>query len=208
MTEITGIILAGGRSSRFGTDKALALYRGKPLISHVAGCLESLFPDRLLITNDPENLAFLDWPMTGDLFLNHGPLAGIHAALKNINTEKGFIIGCDMPLLKPGFISALCNLPGDWQAALPWLPSGPEPLHAVYRKEIHEFLELQLTRGNYKVTEVLQALDLRTIDLDELRALGGDLTVFYNINQRKDLDKLERKDQELSPDPSSLIHNS
>lgn len=191
MTETTGIILAGGRSSRFGTNKSLALFKGAPLISHVAKCLETIFPERLLVTNDPGGFAFLDWPMTGDLFRHCGPLGGIHAALAQMRTERGFIIGCDMPLLQPDFITALCSLEGEWDVALPWLSTGPEPLHAVYHRKAKDFLERRLLLGRYKVMEALQALSLRIVDFDELRSMGGDPTAFYNINQKNDLDKLE-----------------
>ncbi|MFO7760058.1 MAG: molybdenum cofactor guanylyltransferase [Desulfobia sp.] len=209
--KTTGIILAGGRSSRFGPNKSLALYRQEPLIFHVAKCLETIFSERLLVTNEPDTFAFLNWPMAGDLYRECGPLAGIHAALKKIKTEQGFVIACDMPLLKPEFISALCNLAGDWEAALPWLPSGPEPLHAVYRKKANDFLENQLNRGNYKTVEVIESLRLRTIDLDELTSMGGDLSVFYNINQKNDLEELETGNDELrmmndsNRSPSPLI---
>jgi len=195
--KTTGVILAGGSSSRFGTNKSLALFRQEPLIRHVAKCLETIFPERLLVTNEPDTFAFLNWPMTGDLFRECGPLAGIHAALKKIKTEQGFIIACDMPLLKTEFISSLCNLAGDWEAALPWPPSGPEPLHAVYRRKANDLLESQLNRGNYKIVKVVESLRLRTVDLEELKSMGGDMSVFYNINQKKDLEELETGNDEL-----------
>lgn len=197
--KTTGVILAGGRSSRFGANKSLALYRGKPLISHVAESLERIFPELLLITNEPETFAFLGWPMTGDYYPDCGPLAGIHAALKTIETEQAFLIGCDMPLIRPAFITALCSLPGDWEAVLPWHQSGPEPLHAVYRKSVHAFLENQLAQGNYKLIEILRALRLRIVETEEIKALGGDPSVFYNINQKKDLEQLSTTDYREPP---------
>ncbi len=199
MAETTGIILAGGRSSRFGTNKSLALYKEKPLIIYVAHCLEPLFPKRLLVTDEPDQFTFLGWPMTGDYFRDCGPLAGIHAALTAIDTEQGFVTGSDMPLIKSEFIRAVCDLPGEWDVALPWLPSGPEPLHAVYRRGVVGFLEEQLTKDHYKIVEVLKALRLHTIDLDELNAMGGDVSLFYNINQKRDLAKLQKQDTPDEP---------
>jgi hypothetical protein len=91
--NITGVILAGGRSSRFGSNKALAMVDGKPLIRHVADLMSSLFAECLLVTNTPVEYRFLSLPMTSDHYRDSGPLAGIHAALLQINTDRAFVVG-------------------------------------------------------------------------------------------------------------------
>ena len=84
--KTTGVILAGGASSRFGSNKALALLRGRPIISHVAAVLEKTFHSHLLVTNSPETYQFLGWQMTTDIHPGQGPLAGIHSALQAIRS--------------------------------------------------------------------------------------------------------------------------
>lgn len=190
ITETTGVILAGGASSRFGSNKALALLQGNHMIQHVAAVLESLFPQRLLVTNTPEIYRFLGWEMSGDIYVGCGPLAGIHAALTHISTQQAFIVGCDMPNINIRLIDFICNLPGDWDVALPWLESGPEPLYAVYRKSCLPVITQQLQAKEGKIRLALQRLNIRKVTQQEVVAITGDLTSFHNINRLEDLQLL------------------
>lgn len=140
ISQVAGVILAGGKSSRFGSNKALALHQGATLIQTITRRLAGLFPETLLITNTPEDYGFLGWPMAADQYQNCGPLAGIHAALRTISQPRAFVCGCDMPLLNPELIRFLCELDGDHEVVLPWLPEGPEPLYAVYSKKLCRLL--------------------------------------------------------------------
>ncbi len=190
--HITGVILAGGVSSRFGANKALASFDSLPLIQHVAHPLEKLFTERLLITNTPESYEFLGWPMAGDIYPACGPLGGIHAALHTINTPKAFIVGCDMPLLNTVLISYLCNLSGDWDVVLPWLKAGPEPLYGVYSRHCVSSIEQSLQEKQFKIGLLLRKLRLRKVNQDEISDLIGDLSTFHNINFNDDLLFLEK----------------
>lgn len=196
IAETTGVILAGGASSRFGSNKALALLQGNHIIQHVATVLENLFPQRLLVTNTPETYRFLGWKMSGDIHIGCGPLAGIHAALTHISTPQAFIVGCDMPNVAPNLIGFICNLPGDWDVALPWLESGPEPLYAVYRKSCLPVITKQLQAKQGKIRLALQLLKLRKVTQQEVVAITGDLTSFHNINRLEDLQLLLSKNYE------------
>jgi molybdopterin-guanine dinucleotide biosynthesis protein A len=191
--HVTGVILAGGSSSRFGKNKALASFDSVPLIQHVAQPLGKLFSERLLITNTPESYEFLGWPMVGDTYLGCGPLGGIHAALQTINTQKAFIVGCDMPLLNTVLISYLCNQSGDWDVALPWLEAGPEPLYSVYSKHCLPAIEECLQEKQFKIGLLLQKLQLHKINQNEILDLIGDLSTFHNINYSDDLLCLTKK---------------
>ena len=188
--QVAGVILAGGKSSRFGSNKALALHQGTALIQTIARRLAGLFPETLLITNTPEAYAFLGWPMTGDHYQNCGPLAGIHAALQAVSQPRAFVCGCDMPLVNPELIRFLCELPGDHEVVLPWLPEGPEPLYAVYSKKILPRIEEQLARNQCKIGMVYEKLRLRKVMAEEILQVLPDLTTFQNINEQQDLARL------------------
>jgi FdhD protein len=97
--DITGVVLAGGQSSRFGSNKALALWQGKFLIEYARDTLTAVFDDCLLITNTPEQYEFLNMPMIKDRYQDMGPLAGIHAALHHTGNPWIFIVACDMPAI-------------------------------------------------------------------------------------------------------------
>ena len=190
ISQVAGVILAGGKSSRFGSNKALALHQGTALIQTITRRLAGLFPEILLITNTPEDYGFLGWPMAGDQYQNCGPLAGIHAALRTISQPRAFICGCDMPLVNPELIRFLCELPGDHEMVLPWLPEGPEPLYAVYSKKALPVIEEHLAHNQCKIGMLYDKLRIRKVTGEEILQVLPDFTTFQNINHQHDLARL------------------
>lgn len=186
---IAGIIMAGGLSSRFGSNKALVRFHKKPLIQHVAETISPLFPTCLLSTNSPDTYSFLSLSTVQDIYPNAGPLGGIHAALSTIDEPRAFIAGCDMPLLAPQLIRFLCTLAEeeDWDVVLPWLSTGPEPLCAVYSQSTLPVIEKNLKQRNCKLTDILAELRVRRVGEPELLSVVPDLTTFHNINRPEDL---------------------
>jgi len=190
--QVAGVILAGGKSSRFGSNKALALHQGDALIQGIARRLAGLFPETLLITNAPEEYGFLGWPMAGDRYPGCGPLAGIHAALRTVSQPRIFVCGCDMPLVDPTLIRFLCQLDDghDHDIVLPWLDEGPEPLYAVYGKTALPIMEEQLANKQYKIGRLFDKLRIRKVTPEEILQILPDLTTFQNINHQHDLARL------------------
>jgi molybdopterin-guanine dinucleotide biosynthesis protein A len=191
LLDITGVILAGGRSSRFGSNKALALLHGKPLIQHVMDTVTSIFDDCLLVTNAPEQYDFLNIPMIRDQYQDSGPLAGIHAALSHTGKAWIFVVGCDMPAVTPDLVSFLCSrVHEDYDAVIPWLETGAEPLCGLYHKSALARIGQYLQSGRAQVKEILENLAVRKIKEQELLQVTGDLQVFYNVNREQDLGRL------------------
>ena len=189
--DITGVLLAGGQSSRFGSNKALALWRNKSLIQHVSDTLASVFNDCLLVTNTPEQFEFLNLLMISDRYQNMGPLAGIHAALCHSTKPWIFVIGCDMPAVTPDLINFLCGFANEeWEAVIPWLEIGAEPLCGLYHKSALDKIEQYLKGGKTQIQEILKNLAVRKINQQELLKITGDLQVFSNVNLEQDLDRL------------------
>jgi len=189
--DITGVILAGGQSSRFGSNKALALWRGKFLIQHVRDTLAAVFNDCLLVTNSPEQYGFLNMPTIRDRYQNMGPLAGIHAALSHTSKAWIFVVGCDMPLVTPDLITFLCGFANEeCEAVIPWLQTGAEPLCSLYHKSALDKIEQYLKGGKTQIQEILKNLAVRKINQQELLKITGDLQVFSNVNREQDLDRL------------------
>jgi molybdopterin-guanine dinucleotide biosynthesis protein A len=184
---VAGVILAGGESSRFGTNKALAPFGGVPLVEHASRLLSRLFAERLLVTNTPEEYRFLSWPTVGDSLRHRGPLAGIEAALRTISAPRALVVGCDMPLLDERLLRFLCGLQAEEEVILPWPATGPEPLCAVYHKRALPAIEAALHRGESKISRVLQSLWVRRIEEKELLSFLPDLSSFHNVNRREDL---------------------
>ena len=186
--NITGVILAGGQSSRFGSNKALAAHGGKPLIQHVTDTISSLFSSCLLVTNTPETYSFLNLPMTGDIYLDMGPLAGIHAALVKIKTDWAFVTACDMPNLNPVLIKYLCGLTAEqFDAVIPWPALGPEPLYGLYHRKSLPIIEKRLKKKQVAIHEVLTELSVHRVGEEEIMGITGDRNTFHNINRPEDL---------------------
>ena len=116
---VTGIILAGGKSSRYGRNKALADFDGIPLIERVIRVMESVFPRIILITNSPDEFAYLQLPMHEDLIKGLGPLGGILTGLEAISDEAGFFTACDMPFLNSKLVRHIVDLRDDFDAVVP-----------------------------------------------------------------------------------------
>ncbi|MBU1405344.1 MAG: molybdenum cofactor guanylyltransferase [Proteobacteria bacterium] len=190
IAQVAGVILAGGKSSRFGSNKALALHQGDALVEGISRRLAALFPETLLITNTPEEYGFLGWPMAKDLYPDCGPLAGIHAALRTVSQPRIFVCGCDMPLVNPDLIRFLCELEGGHDIVLPWLDEGPEPLYAVYSKKALPIIAEQLSNKQYKIGRLFDTLRIRKVTPEEILRIVPDLTTFQNINHQHDLARL------------------
>lgn len=190
IADTAGILLAGGKSSRFGSNKALATFLGRPLISHASALLSSLFQETLLITNTPEAYNFLNWPMTGDIFPGAGPLAGIHAALNKVASPKIFVIGCDMPLVQESLVRLLCQESEGWDAVVPDLDKGLEPLCAVYSQTCLPLIEKNLQEGNRKLYRLFEQIRTKRIPPETLRQADPGLISFENINRLTDLETI------------------
>ncbi len=190
IADTAGVLLAGGKSSRFGSNKALAAFHDQPLISHAGALLSTLFSETLLVTNNPEDYDFLGWPMTGDIFPGAGPLAGIHAALNTVTSPQVFVVGCDMPLVQEKLVRLLCRQSGDWDAVVPKLDKGLEPLCAVYRKSCLPVIEENLKKGRRKLHRLFEQIRTRKIPPETLRTADPQLVSFENINRLQDLEAL------------------
>lgn len=189
ITDCTAVLLAGGQSRRFGSNKALGMVWGCRLIEHPARVLSELFTHRLLVTNTPELYEFLGWPMTPDLTPGcAGPLAGIESALSCAATPHIFVAACDMPYLDRALITHLCTLAPGYDAVIPMAAKGWEPLHGVYAKSALSAISAALAAGNRKLQTVLAALKVRMVDEAELLAVSATaLQSFCNVNTVSDL---------------------
>jgi len=186
--DVTGVILAGGRSSRFGSNKALVLIDHKPIIQRIAELMTGLFSECLLVTNTPAEYAFLSLPATHDRYPGLGPLAGIQAALLQISTPRAFIVACDMPYLSRELIRYLCALHGEkYDVIIPWLKRGQEPLFGVYHKSSLGVITTCLQQRNCQIIRALEDLRVKRVSEPEILAITGDLTCFKNINRPEDL---------------------
>jgi molybdopterin-guanine dinucleotide biosynthesis protein A len=183
----TGVILAGGRSSRFGANKALSLIRGERLIERLARAMREVAPETLLVTNTPEAYAFLNMRMVGDLVSGCGPLGGIYTALKSIRTPLSLCVACDMPFVRPAFLRYMVEAAPGYEVVVPVSDHGEEPLCAVYHTRCLSVIEPRIQAGQYKITGFYDRVRVKRITTEETPLY--DPWMLFNVNTREDYEE-------------------
>ena len=192
-SQITGIVLAGGKSVRMGTDKGLLIYHGKPLVKYSIDLL-SLFCDRILISsNNPEYSKF-GYEVIPDEMPGAGPMAGIAACLSSSLTELNLILSCDMPFLDKAVIDKVLTLRDEFAFVVPLDNNGrPEPLCALYRQSSLPVFNSLLQQGSFRMTGLYHYAPVRFIKPEEYPVEYQERW-FSNFNTKDDLKLLSEDD--------------
>lgn len=185
-TDVAGVILAGGESSRMGRNKALLEVNGERMIETAYRRMAELFDEVLLVTNTPESYDFIPCRKIADIHPGMGPLGGIHAALSSTVAERAFVIACDMPGLNPRLIRELCGIEGGGDVVIPETPGGLEPLHAVYSKSCLPKMEQMLFAGERRILSFFDLAQVRLVPRGRIAALDPEYASFRNINTQED----------------------
>ena len=188
--SIEGYVLAGGNSSRFGSDKATHPVDGKPMALWVAEAL-SRYAAPITLVGTRELHAGLGLPLIQDSVVGAGPLAGIVTALANAHKPWCLIAACDMPWLGSAPLDSLVRKAGraTSQAILVQTPDGRvQPLCALYARAAHEPLNRALGMGIRKVTDALDGIAWEVLKVN-------DSPPFTNVNRVKDLTALKSPKQ-------------
>lgn len=183
---VTGVILAGGRSSRMGSNKALLPFRGGRFIEAIHRQLTELFSEVILVTNTPEQFAFLPCRTVADLFPGMGVLAGLHAGLLHAETEQIFAVACDMPYLNSALIRRLVLLRDRADVVIPMTESGAEPLHALYGKGCLPFMEAALLAEQRRIVSFFPQVRVLRFPHEQVAAIDPNFDSFRNINTPDD----------------------
>ncbi|MCF8378507.1 MAG: molybdenum cofactor guanylyltransferase [Bacteroidales bacterium] len=186
--KISGILLAGGKSTRMGEDKAFMNYLGKDLFRYPLEILEQFCDDILISSSNP---LFLETRhrIYADDIPGLGPMGGLYTCLKKIKNEYSIVIGCDTPLIDSRLISDLINNIDQHSIIVPLNDKGfPEPLVGIYRKSCSITINKCIENQNYKMSGLLKQEDTLSLELpyphSEL------IRLFSNINTKKDFQSL------------------
>ncbi len=140
-SDITGVILAGGKSSRMGTNKSFLKIGNQTIIERIVELMKSIFSEVIIITNSPDEYRFLNLPLFEDIYKWKGPLAGIHSALVHSATEKLFVLSCDVPLMSREMIEYIVNYKSEKPIVFCEAAGYHQPLVGVYSKVILDEVE-------------------------------------------------------------------
>lgn len=185
VADVTGVILAGGLSSRFGENKALATYLGEPIIRRVARVMDVVFQNTLLVTNTPEIYADLGLQAVRDEIPGKGPLGGIVTAFENTVNDHIFVVACDMPLLNALTIERLLSVGCGHDAAVATHDGINEYLLALYSRNLLRRMRCCLGEDQLSLKEF--CAHLSNIAWIPVEGEG-----WFNVNTKKDLEFLEK----------------
>jgi molybdopterin-guanine dinucleotide biosynthesis protein A len=194
MRDVTAFVLAGGKSTRMGVDKAFVrlgdetlLDRALRLAGTVAGTVQ--------IVGDTNKFGGLAFAVVEDVYRDRGPLGGIHAALSNTGSELNLMLAVDLPLMKREFLAYLITQAQKSSAVVTVAKAGGgfQPLCAVYRREFASVAEESLRAGKNKIDPLFAKVSTRVIDEDELVRAGFPAEIFRNVNTPEDLEQARAK---------------
>lgn len=223
--EISGFVLAGGRSSRLGRDKVLLPWRGQTLLAHAVARLQQICQTVYVCGNRPDLREHLPQsvPMVPDAHDDAGPLGGIVPALEISHHAWNLFLAVDLPLVPVEILSRLIAVIIDRHATsphikciLPTAEKRPQPLCALYHKSLERPMRRALDEGNYKVLDAVQYasrfedtsqpvvcyVEMETLPLGQRSSPGIVSDWFLNINTVEDLRRV--KDFESSADFDSI----
>jgi molybdenum cofactor guanylyltransferase len=191
----TAAILAGGRSSRMGYDKINLRIGGLSVLDSTIDTLRLEFPSIIVVANQAERTPAPGVTLVKDEFVGLGPLAGIHAALKQADSEYVYIMACDMPEISLDYIrhlKALLSRQGA-DSIHGMTGSRPEPFQAFYARRILPVVEQQLKDGQTRLSDLISRLDCLLVAEADVRALCPDHSLFVNINTADDLESYRQR---------------
>lgn len=188
--NMTCYILAGGKSSRMGTDKGLIQLKDKTIIEYVIETVRPLFKDVFIVSTNSEYSKFgLD--LIPDRVKEIGPAGGILTALHHCNTEKLFVLSCDMPFIKAAAIEYVITQSPNYQITVPIHQQKFEPLFAVYSKSCHEKWEESIQEEVFKLQNIISNFKSQELDVEGNPLFPEEL--FTNINTKEDLQNAIKK---------------
>lgn len=196
---VFGYVLAGGASSRFGQDKALAKVGGRTMLARMCALVEPVV-GRVAVVGPLQRYAHLGFRVVADRWPGSGPLGGIATALVDAAMEDAgcawcLVVGCDLPFLRRDWLEYLVAraVRSEADAVMPVSPSGAEPLCAAYRTRAASMLAQQLDRGVRKITDAFADAHVETIGPGEWKTFDPDGRLLKNMNTPEDYEEVKAR---------------
>lgn len=192
--NLGAVVLAGGKSSRFGSDKGSALLQGRTLLEWSVRSVTEIAEKTVIVKAPSQQISFLHdgVNVVDDQYLNRGPLAGLITGFDSLDTELAIAIGCDTPLIVPELWSFFNKAIKDYDLVLPRINGFLQPLVALYRREICKRVFIHaLENGERKIVNTFDGLKIYEIEEMKIKEIDPELVSFHNVNTRKNLVEAE-----------------
>lgn len=190
--ETCGVILAGGKSTRMGTNKALLKIDNRTVIEKVASELQLVCDKVIIVTNVPDDYRFLDFDLIGDRYINKGPLAGIESAMYHYVANQYIIAACDMPFINRHIYRYLINNLTSYDAVVPKYGNRVHPLSGIYRRNVLKNIQEHIENENLKIRSFFAHINIHIID----KFNNIDKTLldyhFFNMNNPEEYQQAKR----------------
>lgn len=186
-SSVMGFVVAGGKSSRMGRDKAFLDLGGRSLLAHALELVGTAAED-VRIVGEREKFSG-HGVVLEDVFVDRGPLGGIHAALRASNAELNLMLAVDLPLVRPEFLEYLLTQAGmsNSTVTVPQCGGHFQSLCAVYRRSFADVAEKALLEGKNKIDLLFATVPVRILEEEELSQRGFGSEMFHNVNTPEDL---------------------
>lgn len=189
--EVSGVVLAGGKSKRMGVDKRHLSVHGKPLLDRVTSVLLELFPEVLLVLAE-EDISRQDDRMriVTDLIPDCAAVGGLYTGLYHSRYPRVFVVACDMPFINPAVIELFLQKNDAADIVMAQLVTGLQPLHGLYSKQCLPILKEMIDARDLRLQNIVgkQGLTVHRVSEAEIKRLDPQLLSFLNLNSPADLE--------------------
>ncbi|MGV6862176.1 MAG: molybdenum cofactor guanylyltransferase [Putridiphycobacter sp.] len=184
--SVTGIILAGGKSSRMKQDKGLLLFQGIPMVQYSIELLKPLVTEIIIVANHSGYNQFGE-KVVEDQYQNKGPVGGIFTGLSASSTKFNFVLSCDTPFVSEALLRHLFRLHQKSDVTIPAFNGKIHPLIGLYNSDLANDFEKAILQNELKLMSVNQRLNYNVVNLD-----SSDFSEqnFINLNSTEDIQKV------------------
>ncbi|MFS4482948.1 molybdenum cofactor guanylyltransferase [Hyunsoonleella sp. 2307UL5-6] len=186
---ITGIILAGGKSSRMGTDKGFLILNNKSFVQYSIDALKPLVSKIIIVSDNPEYDVF-GYKRITDAIKNAGPVSGIYSGLQTSKTEYNLVLSCDIPLITSEALKKLIDAIDDTSEIIQAESYGKSmPLVAIYKKSIAGVFHKFLKKDERRLRIAIKSCQFKNVVLDKAFE-----NTTMNINTKEEFKQIQNAD--------------
>jgi molybdopterin-guanine dinucleotide biosynthesis protein A len=188
--DVTGVLLAGGKSRRMGEDKRYLVVGEQTLLERGLEMLQSIFREVLVVIAQDSPPLSIDARVVRDLVPECGSLGGLYTGLTQATTPYIFVVACDMPFLNQTVITQFTNRRTTDDIVIAKLDGRLHPMHALYSKRCLPALEQMIRARQLKIQEIVSqsSLQVRYVTETDLLTIDASWHSFYNVNSMVDLE--------------------